>query len=224
MIYKGLADGGTDVTALAQAFLSGLIHPSYTPVVFQPSYLPSGQTTQTGAWENCDLATTQQVASLVGGSVFNAPPPGNYQYAAGTQIPQVPWVRVSGGSFVVGDVFPPGVILNFQSLCAAANEIAASIPGGTVGASCNQQGQDTPAFQYQNVVPPNVVDVAPILNPVKNTTNTNASGTNPVAPITSGQSILNTVQGDVASSGVPSWELVVGAVGVGLILMLALKR
>ena len=36
----------------------------------------------------------------------------------GSGIPQVPWVTVADGAFVIGDVFPPGVVLSFGKFSA----------------------------------------------------------------------------------------------------------
>jgi hypothetical protein len=216
----------SDVTALAQAFLAGQINPSYTTNYFQPAYLPQGQMSALPSWLYADASSTAQIASLLGGSVFQAPPPGNYQ---GTGIPNANWIQTDGGSFVPGDVFPPGVILSYASLCQAATSIAGSIPGGTVGNSCNQSGTTTPAYVYgtatspvptvtTNTVP--VVTSAVVGNTVAstnavaqtnvpvNTTNTNAATTTDNGNVFTEESI----------SGVPNWILMLAA-GVGIFFL-----
>lgn len=218
----------TDVTNLATAFLQGGINPSYSPLTVMMAYSTVPQ--QLPTWVNADIGSTQQVASLLGGSVIMAAPPGNYQYAAGSQIPQVPWVTVADGAFVIGDVFPPGVVLSFGSLCAAANEIAAAIPGGTVGNSCVGSGVTTPAYVYQaqaptvnatnttNVVPPS--ESAQSGNPVPSTTavastNQQTNTTNTTSGQNNGSVPIEII------SGVPDWLLVVG---VGLVVLMMIKH
>jgi hypothetical protein len=142
----GALGGAVDVTPLATAFLQGKINPSYSTLYAQLGYSQTPQALP--AFVNADMATTQQVASLLSGSVVMAPA-GNYQWANPATPTMVPWVQTSGGSFRVGDVFPPGVILSYQSLCDAATSIAASIPGGTVGSSCSGSGVTEGASQYQ---------------------------------------------------------------------------
>ena len=127
--------GSTDVEALTQAFMGGQIQPTFTTEYFQPAYLPQGQLSAIPSWEYMDAGPAGVIAALLGGSVFQAPPPGNFQ---GTGIPPANWIRLSdGGTVLPGDLFQPGSVLSFQDLCDAENYFVASIPGGQLGPHCS---------------------------------------------------------------------------------------
>lgn len=225
-----------DVTNLATAFLQGSINPSYTTLYAMMGYSLTPQ--ELPSWVNCDGATTNQVASLLGGTSFMAPPPGNYNWGANVSPPLVPWVRTSGGDFVVGDIFPPGVILDYSSLCVAATSMASAIPGGTVGNSCVGGGVTTPAFAYQNPVIGVSQNPVSVSNQV-NTTNTNTNNTQSTGAV--GAEGLNNAVGTSNTTnntqstllgadwldgsmigGIPNWGLLAAA-GLALFLLMGRK-
>ena len=126
---KGL--GATNVEAIAKALLGGQLHPTFETTYYQPPYLPTGQETQAPVWMYMDPAGAGQIASLLGGSVFQSPPP---------NLPGAPaanWIRLGdGGQILPGNLLQPGTVLSFGDLCAAENYFANSIPGGELGPSC----------------------------------------------------------------------------------------
>ena len=136
--------GAVSVGPLAQAQFSGQLQPSYLPTqYFQAGYSSTPQALPTYLYATQGFA--QQVASLLGGTVVSAPPPGNYQ---GTGIPNAYQVQLPDGSLVLpGNLFPPGVILSFQSECDAEASLVASIPGAQLSATCSGGGTGTTPTQ-----------------------------------------------------------------------------
>ncbi len=133
---KGL--GATNVEAIAKALLGGQLHPNFATTYYQPPELPTGTLTQAPSWMYMDPAGAGQIASLLGGSVFQSPPP---------NLPGAPaanWIRLGdGGQLLPGNLLQPGTVLSFGDLCSAENYFAQSIPGGELGAACG--GAGTPA-------------------------------------------------------------------------------
>jgi len=128
---------GFDVGPLAQAQFTGALSPSFQPPVFyQPAYMPVGQTTSLPDNLYATDAFANQLASLLGGSVVQGPPPGNYQVAPGVQLPPADYVSVGGQQILPGNLFQPGTILSFQDECDAENYFVQSIPGAQLSATC----------------------------------------------------------------------------------------
>lgn len=127
--------GSTDMGPLGQAQFTGQINPSFLPTqYFQPSYLPAGQLSAIPTDDYATSGFASQIASLLGGSVVQAPPPGDLN---GTGIPPANWIRLSDGGMVLpGNLFPPGVILSFPDECTAEHELLGSVPGGVLSATC----------------------------------------------------------------------------------------
>lgn len=136
--------GAVSVGPLAQAQFAGQLHPDYLPTqYFQAGYSTTPQALPTYLYATQGFA--QQVASLLGGTVVSAPPPGDYQ---GTGIPNAYQVQLPDGSLVLpGNLFPPGVILSFQSECDAEASLVASIPGAQLSATCSGGGTGTTPTQ-----------------------------------------------------------------------------
>ena len=130
--------GAIDVGPLAQAQFSGGLNPSFLPTqYFQPSYLPAGQESPLPDWLYADSGFASQIASLLGGSVTQAPPPGGYN---GTGIPNANWVSVDGQMILPGNLFQPGTVLAFPDECGAEKYLAASIPGSQMSSACSSGG------------------------------------------------------------------------------------
>ena len=94
---KGL--GATNVEAIAKALLGGQLHPTFETTYYQPPYLPTGQETQAPSWMYMDPAGAGQIASLLGGSVFQSPPP---------NLPGAPaanWIRLGDGGHIARGIF-----------------------------------------------------------------------------------------------------------------------
>ena len=239
---KGL--GATNVEALAQAFLAGKIKPTYTNISYTgpvgPAYLP--------AMYNADMATTEQVANLLGGSVFQGLP-GEWLNKPSVLdgVPpsiMVPWIQVADGQFRVGDVFPPDVVLSYQSLCDAETGIANAIPGGELGSDC--AGTNDPIMTQSgapvvlpvaaapapstNYTTPFAVTPLPVSAPVQSSGSsailanpTPAPGAAPnTTPPNSNNTSVSTTTSDWTSiftetsiGGVPNWVWMAG-VGVAL--------
>lgn len=137
--------GSTNVGPLAQAFFDGQVNPSFEPTqYFQPAYMAPGQESALPDYLYMDNGSAQQIASLLGGSVVQAPPPGNYQ---GTNIPPANWIQLADGLFLPGNAFPPGVILSYPDECAAENALVSEIPGGVLSSTCAGGGTGTTPTQ-----------------------------------------------------------------------------
>jgi hypothetical protein len=123
--------GSTNVEPIAQALMAGALHPTFQTTYYQPPYLPPGTQTEAPSWMYMDGASAGQIASLLGGSVFQSPPP---------NLPGAPpanWIRLGdGGQVMPGNLMQPGTVLSFGDLCAAENYFAQSIPGGIPGSHC----------------------------------------------------------------------------------------
>ena len=152
--------GSTDVQAIAQAQRAGqLANLNFQTEYFQPAYTPAGQLEALPSYLYVDDSGAGLIASLLNGSVFQAAPPGNYQVAAGAQIPPANWVRLSdGGTVLPGNLVQPGTVLAFQDECDAEAYFANSIPGGEVSSNCG--GQANPLIA-QNGLPSPALPVAP---------------------------------------------------------------
>lgn len=147
--------GAVPVGPLAQAQFSGQLDPSFLGTqYFQPSYMPPGSESAIGYAYPTD-AFAQALASLLGGSVVQAPPPGNLN---GTNIPPADWVRAADGTMIApGNLFQPGVILSFGDECAAEKYLASSIPGGQLSPTCASGGTGETPTQLavsQGATPP----------------------------------------------------------------------
>lgn len=130
--------GSTDVGPLAAAFFSGDVNPTFLPTqYFDPSYMAAGETSALPSDLYMDAASASAIASLLGGSVYQAPPPGGYN---GTNIPPANWIQVTDGAFDPGLLFPPGVVQSYPDVCAAEQAFASEIPGGVVSAACASGG------------------------------------------------------------------------------------
>lgn len=129
--------GAIDVGPLAQAQFSGELSPSFLPTqYFQPAYMPAGQQSPVGTPYATD-SFAAAIASLLGGQVVQAPPPGNLN---GTDIPDGDWISVDGEMIWAGNLFPPGIVLSFPDECAAENYLVQSIPGASLSAVCAAGG------------------------------------------------------------------------------------
>lgn len=130
--------GQIDIGPLAQAQFAGQLSPSFLPPQsFQPSYLPAGQLSTLPVYDYATDSFASQVASLLGGSVVQAQPPGNTN---GTGIPNANWVSADGQMILPGNLFPPGVILDYPDECSAERNLVASIPGAVLSAACAAGG------------------------------------------------------------------------------------
>ncbi len=131
--FRGM--GQINVESLAQAMMNGGLSPAFQPPVsYQPSYLPAGQTTTLPTWLFATDSFAQQLAHLLGGSVVQAPiPDGMFE---GSGIPDTDYISVDGQQILPGNLFQPGTVLDFGSLCDAESYLIDSIPGAQFGASC----------------------------------------------------------------------------------------
>ena len=166
--------GAVNVGPLAQAQFSGQLSPSFDPThYFQPAYLPAGQESPLPDWLYATQGFASQLASLLGGSVTQAQPPGGYN---GTGIPDANWVSVDGQMILPGNLFQPGTILSFPDECTAERYLVESIPGGQLSATCASGGTGQTPTQLavsQGATPPvlpsgqsTVVGYTPIPTPV----------------------------------------------------------
>ena len=139
--------GQVSVQAIAQAQFLGQISPSFMPTqYFTAGYSTTPQALPTYLYATSDFAG--QIASLLGGSVVSAPPPGNYQ---GTNIPNALWVQLSDGSMVLpGNLMQAGTVLSFEDECDAENYFASSIPGGQLSSTCSGGGTGLTPSQISN--------------------------------------------------------------------------
>jgi hypothetical protein len=153
---KGL--GSTNVEPIAQALMAGGLHPSFQTTYYQPPYLPPGTQTEAPSWMYMDAAGAGQIASLLGGSVFQSPPP---------NLPGAPpanWIRLGdGGQVMPGNLLQPGTVLSFGDLCAAENYFAQSIPGGIPGSHCGGPGAPAPVASAVQAAPVAVRNPPPML-------------------------------------------------------------
>jgi hypothetical protein len=138
--------GQVSLQPLATAQFSGQLNPSFLPTQYwQPSYLPSGQMSALPGYLYATQAFAQQVAGLLGGSVISAQPPGIWQ---GTGVPNAYQVQLPDGSVILpGNLFPPGVILDFGSECDVENALLSEIPGSVLSATCAGGGTGLTATQ-----------------------------------------------------------------------------
>jgi hypothetical protein len=137
--------GLIDVEPLGQAMMSGALAPSFEPQVsYQPTYLPAGQETQLPTWVYATSAFASQIAGYLGGSVVQAPPPIGFQGDSASPLPLANWISADGQQILPGNIFQPGVVLAFDSLCAAENYLTDSIPGSEFGPSCASYATSTP--------------------------------------------------------------------------------
>jgi hypothetical protein len=136
--------GAIDVGPLAQAQFSGELSPSFLPTqYFQPAYMQAGQQSPVGTPYATD-SFAAAIASLLGGQVVQAPPPGNLN---GTDIPDGDWISVDGEMIWAGNLFPPGIVLSFPDECAAENYLVQSIPGASLSAVCAAGGTGETPYQ-----------------------------------------------------------------------------
>lgn len=154
--------GSTNVQAIAQAQRSGqLANLNFQTEYFQPAYTAAGVLEPLPSYLYVDDSGAGLIASLLNGSVFQAAPPGNYQVAAGAQIPLANWVRLSdGGEVLPGNLVQPGTVLAFQDECDAEAYFANSIPGGQISSDCASIANSNPLIA-QNGLPSPALSVAP---------------------------------------------------------------
>jgi hypothetical protein len=205
---KGL--GSTNVEPIAQALMAGGLHPSFQTTYYQPPFLPPGQQTQAPSWMYMDGASAGQIASLLGGSVFQSPPP---------NLPGAPpanWIRLAdGGQVMPGNLMQPGTVLSFGDLCAAENYFAQSIPGGIMGSHCG--GPGAPAASSPVVAPTVPRNAPPLLTtqgrPIVQQT------VHPAAPVVANQTaggtlpVVPPLQAGGGSAPPPASQVVTGTPG-----------
>lgn len=214
--------GQIDIGPLAQAQFSGQLNPAYLPPQsFQPSYLPAGQLSTLPVYDYATDSFAQQIAGLLGGSVVQAQPPGNVN---GTGIPNANWVSVDGQMVLPGNLFPPGVILDFPDECSAERNLVASIPGAQLSATCAaggsgmtptqlaiSQGAAAPVlpngistvvgYTPSPVASPSAVTPAPVVAPISSPARgTNTGNTQTAVPPSGSQVISGTPGSNVSSS------------------------
>jgi hypothetical protein len=134
--------GQVDVGALAQAFQSGQINPTYGPSVTSPSaFGPSVNPTYWPSSYFPDEGTANQIAALLGGMVVSLP----VEDAGGVlDVPTDYWVQTPEGSVRVSDIIQAGN-LSSASLCSIEQNLANAIPGGQMDASCGGSVEVPPA-------------------------------------------------------------------------------
>jgi hypothetical protein len=158
MIVSRRGLGSTNVEPIAQALMAGALHPTFQTTYYQPPYLPPGTQTEAPSWMYMDAGSAGQIASLLGGSVFQSPPP---------NLPGAPaanWIRLGdGGQVMPGNLMQPGTVLSFGDLCAAENYFAQSIPGGIPGSHCGGPGAPAPVANAVQSAPVAVRNSPPML-------------------------------------------------------------
>lgn len=165
MSFRGF--GAVDISHLAQAQFLGQLAPSFLP----QQYFDAGYSTEPQAiptWEYATNSFAEQLAGLLGGSVVQAPPPGNLQ---GKSIPPANWIQTPDGTMVLpGDLVQPGTVLAFQDECAAERYFVDSIPGAMLSAACASGQTGLVPSQISNppaasiIVPPSL-PVTPVTLP-----------------------------------------------------------
>lgn len=144
--------GAVNVGPLAAAQFSGQLNPQYSAQYWQPNYSSSPE--QLPLYLTATQGFTQQLAGLLGGAAVQAAPPGNLN----GHTPNVWWVRLPDGSMILpGDLFPPGVILSYDSECSAESALASAISGGQMSRTCAAGGTGLTPTQLavdQGATPP----------------------------------------------------------------------
>jgi hypothetical protein len=209
--FRGM--GQVSVGPLAQAQFAGQINPSFispSPYVPQPGSVLQAIPT----YDYPTQAFAQQIASLLGGSVTQAPPQGDYASQA-SNIPDAYWVQLPNGQLVApGNLFLPGEILSFPDECAAEAFFEDSIPDSVLSAACAGGGTGTTPAQMalansnltpaQQIVASNAIAGGAIATPSPSVPAAPTTPAVPNIPAPSVCSLAEMLAGTCNQTGVPS--------------------
>jgi hypothetical protein len=161
--------GDVDLSALAQAISSGGLKPSYIDGQYwQPSYKSTPELLNKYLY--LDDTTAARIASLLGGSVFQAIPTDLGPNASSAPLSN--WIRLADGNVLNAALATPHWLWGdsgSQSECMVEDLLALNVPGGRVSATCaaqlaaggfpvNGPGAANAAPEY---IPPQAGTVAP---------------------------------------------------------------